>query len=146
MNLGCFGKEKKRKEKETGGAEGPGRATAHFGSFVAKEKFYRDRVSRALCRDRVSCVATGPQVALTTWSGCAHDKVFWLNVATWFSYVATVLPGMLGDLGRDKDFLCCYRALLGPMSQLWTVSRSGVVKAGRPCVATQQMCHGKVAQ
>ena len=34
LNLWCFGKEKKKK-KETGGAGGPGRAIAHFGSSIA---------------------------------------------------------------------------------------------------------------
>ena len=43
---------------------------------------------------------------------------------------------MLGDLGLDRDFPCRDRALLGPMSRLWTVSQPGVVKVGRPCVAT----------
>ena len=41
---------------------------------------------------------------------------------------------------------CVDRALLGPVSQLWTVSRWGVVKAGRPCVVTQQVCLERVAQ
>ena len=53
---------------------------------------------------------------------------------------------MLGDLGRDRDFLCLDRALLGPVSLPWTVLRPGVVKAGRPCVATQQVCRDKVVQ
>ena len=50
---------------------------------------------------------------------------------------------MLGDLGLNKDFLCRDRALMGPVSRPWTVSRPGVIKAGRPCVATQQMCHNR---
>ena len=36
---------------ESGGAGGPGRATAHFRFSVATEIFCRDRVSSALCRD-----------------------------------------------------------------------------------------------
>ena len=43
---------------------------------------------------------------------------------------------MLGDLGCDEAFLCHNKALLGPMSRPWTVSRPGMAKAGRPCVAT----------
>ena len=50
------------------------------------------------------------------------------------SCVATGFLGMLGDLGHDRDFLCLDRSLLGP------VSRPGVVKIGRPCVATKQVC------
>ena len=53
---------------------------------------------------------------------------------------------MLSDLGRYRDFLCRDRALLGPVSRLWTVSRQGVVKARRPYVATQQVCRDKMAQ
>ena len=53
---------------------------------------------------------------------------------------------MLADLGSARDFLCRNRALLGPMSQPWIVSRLGVVKAERPCVATQQVCRDRVAQ
>ena len=60
MNLGCFGKERKR--GKTGGAGGPERGTAHFGSFVATEKFCCDRVSLALSRDRVFSVAIGSSV------------------------------------------------------------------------------------
>ena len=71
---------KGKKKGKTGGAGGPKRGTAHFRSFVATEKFYRDRVSLTLGRDRV------------------------FNVAT----------------------------------------RCG--QAGRPCVATPQLCHYKVAQ
>ena len=47
---------------------------------------------------------------------------------------------MLCDLGRDRDFLYSDKALLGHVSQ------PSVVKAGRPCVATQQVCRDRVAQ
>ena len=46
---------------------------------------------------------------------------------------------MVGDLGRD-------RALLGHVLRPWTVSRPGVIKARRPCVATQQVCCDRVPQ
>ena len=46
-------------KKKTGGSGGLGRATAHFGSSVAIEKFCRDKVSPTLCRDRVFYVAIG---------------------------------------------------------------------------------------
>ena len=44
--------------------------------------------------------------------------------------------GLLGDLVRDRDFLCRDKALLGPMSQTWAMSRPSVVKTERPCVTT----------
>ena len=47
---------------------------------------------------------------------------------------------MLSDMGRDRDFFCRDKGLLGP------VSRSGVVKARRPYVATQQQCLDRVAR
>ena len=53
---------------------------------------------------------------------------------------------MLGDLGHDRDFLRCDRTFLGPVPRPWTVSRPGMVKTGRPCVATQQVCRDRVAR
>ena len=47
---------------------------------------------------------------------------------------------MLGDLGRDEDFLYRDRVLLDP------VLRRGVVKVGRPCVVTQQVCQDRMTQ
>ena len=41
---------------------------------------------------------------------------------------------------------CVDKALLGPVSQLWIALQRGVVKAGRPCVVTQQVCLERVAQ
>ena len=54
--------------------------------------------------------------------------------------VVTGFLGMLGDLGHDIDFLYRDKTLLG------LVSRSGVDKVERPCVAIQQVFHDWVSQ
>ena len=60
----CWKGKEEKKKRRTRGKGGPGRAIAHFGSSVMKEK---------VCRDRVSCVATGSQAACTTRPGCAQQ-------------------------------------------------------------------------
>ena len=65
----CLSDVLERKEKgKTGGAGGPERATAHFGSFVAIEKLCPNKVSLALCRNRVFRVATPGHVHDTIWA------------------------------------------------------------------------------
>ena len=49
----------------------------------------------------------------------------------------------LGDQGHDGGSLLRHSPL-DTGSQPWTVSRPGVVKAGRPCVSTQQVCCDRV--
>ena len=85
-------------------------------------------MARVHNHDRVSCVVTGSKVARTTRLqrahavGRAHNRASWLYVVTQSSCIATGFPGMLGDLGRDKDFLCRNKVLLGPVSRPWTMS------------------------
>ena len=57
---------KGKKKRKIGGVRRPERVIAQFGFSVATEKFYHDRVSLALGRGRVFCVAVGSL-------GRAHD-------------------------------------------------------------------------
>ena len=131
-----------KKKGKTRGAGGLNRATAHLGSSVTTEKFYRNRVSLALVTIGSFVSRQGSKAKRTTRprcsrkaclrgrNACARDRVSLTLCRDRDLRVATWSPSRSGGLGLDKGFLYYDKALLGLMS------RPGVDNAGRPCVAT----------
>ena len=81
--------------------------------------------------------------------GCArdsatrvHEKILG-SVSRQDFRVVTGLGLGLGDQGRDKGALCRDKGPLAVGSRPWTVSRPGLDKAERPCVATWKRCHDR---
>ena len=106
LRLGCI--ERKGKGK-IGGAGGPERTTAHFGSSLATKKFlyrqgFSSPVSRQVlpCRDKV--LGPGARPGHGACDKHAHASFLALCRNTELR-IATGFPGILGSLGHDRGFL-----------------------------------------